>query len=217
MVPQSVRGCLREADARGPAFSRDLHSVTAVTLSFLRPRLTRTTFQELRNQGYLHILGLLLLPEGPLVYWSTKFVSSVPSTLWGGGAVPPLGPTLILCICRLKAPPLILIYIHVHRRLRVQRVATPTPVRWSTAYLHDAKALRLLPAPASSPCSSPRLRPRPRGGRARVRVAKARPLASGYAGAARSPRMISIKHLARPPDLHAQGRPRLRCQLEEAE
>lgn len=113
MVPQSVRGCLREADARGPAFSRDLHSVTAVTLSFLRPRLTRTTFQELRNQGYLHILGLLLLPEGPLVYWSTKFVSSVPSTLWGGGAVPPLGPTLILCICRLTAPPP---HSHLHTR-----------------------------------------------------------------------------------------------------
>lgn len=104
MVPQSVRGCLREADARGPAFSRDLHSVTAVTLSFLRPRLTSTTFQELTNQGYLHILGLLLLPEGPLVYWSTKFVSSVPSTLWGGGAVPPLGPTPHLMHMQVYSP-----------------------------------------------------------------------------------------------------------------
>lgn len=81
MVPESVRGCLREADARGPAFPRDLHSVTAVTLSFLRPSLTSTTFQELTNQEYLHVLGLLLLPEGPQVCWSTKSVSSVPSTL----------------------------------------------------------------------------------------------------------------------------------------
>lgn len=81
MVPESVRGCLREADARGPAFPRDLHSVTAVTLSFLRPSLTSTTFQELTNQEYLHDLGLLLLPEGPQVCWSTKSVSTVPSTL----------------------------------------------------------------------------------------------------------------------------------------
>jgi hypothetical protein len=59
MVPESVRGCLREADARGPAFPRDLHSVTAVTLSFVRSCLT-SAFEELANQGYLHVLGLLL-------------------------------------------------------------------------------------------------------------------------------------------------------------
>lgn len=60
MVPESVRGCLREADARGPAFPRDLHSVTAVTLSFVRSRLTSTAFPELANQGFLYVLGLLL-------------------------------------------------------------------------------------------------------------------------------------------------------------
>lgn len=61
MVPESVRGCLREADARGPAFPCDLHSVTAVTLSFLRSGLISTAFQEFANQGYLNVLGLLLL------------------------------------------------------------------------------------------------------------------------------------------------------------
>lgn len=60
MVLESVRGCLREADARGPAFPRDLHSVTAVTLSFVRLRLTSAAFEELANQGSLHVLGLLL-------------------------------------------------------------------------------------------------------------------------------------------------------------
>lgn len=79
MVPESVRGCLREADARGPAFPRDLHSVTAVTLSFVRFCLTSTAFEELANQGYLHVLGLLLHSR-VLRGAGLPNLSSVPST-----------------------------------------------------------------------------------------------------------------------------------------
>lgn len=79
MVPESVRGCLREADARGPAFPRDLHSVTAVTLSFVRSSLTSVAFEELANQGYLHVLGLLLHSR-VLRGSGLPNLSSVPST-----------------------------------------------------------------------------------------------------------------------------------------
>lgn len=60
MVSESVRGCPREADARGPAFPRDLHSVTAVTLSVLRPGRFGSAFPGLEIQDFLHVLGLLL-------------------------------------------------------------------------------------------------------------------------------------------------------------
>lgn len=46
MVRESVHGSPREADARGPALPRDLHSVTAVTLSFLRPGPIGPTFRD---------------------------------------------------------------------------------------------------------------------------------------------------------------------------
>lgn len=63
MVSESVRGCPREADARGPAFPRDLHSVTAVTLSVLRPGRFGSAFPGLEIQDFLHVLGLLLPPR----------------------------------------------------------------------------------------------------------------------------------------------------------
>lgn len=109
MVPESVRGCLREADARGSAFPRDLHSVTVVTLSFLRSRLTGTDFQEFANQGYLYVLDQLLVPEGSQVCLSTKSVKC-PNNI--GGAPPPLCPTPYAYAETQTRP---LIYIHVQR------------------------------------------------------------------------------------------------------
>lgn len=68
--PESVRGCLREADTRGPALPRDLHSVTAVTLSFLYPDLMRPAFQGLKGSGLLASVDLLLL-SGALQFFGT--------------------------------------------------------------------------------------------------------------------------------------------------
>lgn len=60
MVRESMRGCPREADARGPAFPCDLHSVTAVTLSVLGSGPVGSAFPGLEIQDFLHALGLLL-------------------------------------------------------------------------------------------------------------------------------------------------------------
>lgn len=60
MVCESVRGCPREADARGPAFPHDLHSVTAVTLSVLHSGPIDSVFPGLEIQDFFHVLGLLL-------------------------------------------------------------------------------------------------------------------------------------------------------------
>lgn len=60
MVRESVRSCPREADARGPAFPHDLHSVTAVTLSVLHSGPIDSVFPGLEIQDFFHILGLLL-------------------------------------------------------------------------------------------------------------------------------------------------------------
>lgn len=67
LVGESVRGCRREADARGPAFPRDLHSVTAVTLSLLGRLPAGSAFPELEIQGFLNVLGLFHLGLGRLV------------------------------------------------------------------------------------------------------------------------------------------------------
>ena len=55
-----MRGCPLEADARGPAFPCDLHSVTAVTLSVLRSGTMGSAFSGLEIQDFFHVLGLLL-------------------------------------------------------------------------------------------------------------------------------------------------------------
>lgn len=55
-----MRGCPREADACGSALPRDLHSVTAVTLSVLRPGPIGSSFPGLAIQDFLHVLCLLL-------------------------------------------------------------------------------------------------------------------------------------------------------------
>lgn len=60
MVRESMRGCPLEADARGPAFPYDLHSVTAVTLSVLRSGPTGSAFPGLEIQDLFHVLGQLL-------------------------------------------------------------------------------------------------------------------------------------------------------------
>lgn len=62
-----MRGCLREAGARGPAFPHDLHSVTAVTLSVLCPGHISSAFPGLAIQDFLHVVGLLLPSRVPQV------------------------------------------------------------------------------------------------------------------------------------------------------
>lgn len=60
MVRESMRGCPSEADARGPAFPHDLHSVTAVTLSVLRSGPIDSVFTGLEIQDFFHVLCLHL-------------------------------------------------------------------------------------------------------------------------------------------------------------
>lgn len=110
------------------------------------------------------------------------------------------------------------------------------------AFAHSSRAQRAPPPPFRQSVLGPtptratsRLpRSRPLGGRCASAppwlaatgrdLAKARPPASPalpdssrHRGAAFSARLISIGRQAPPPALHAHGRPRPRCQLEEAE
>lgn len=78
MIHESVRGCPLEADADGPAFPHDLHSVTAVTLSVLRSGPIDSAFPGLEIQELLHVLGLLLPSMVPQICRDIGFVLQVP-------------------------------------------------------------------------------------------------------------------------------------------
>lgn len=65
MIRESVRYCPREAGVCGPAFPRDLHAVTAVTLSVLRAGPIASAFPGLEIRDFLQVLGLRFRPRAP--------------------------------------------------------------------------------------------------------------------------------------------------------
>lgn len=69
MVRESVRGCPREADAQGPAFPHDLHSVTAVTLSVLHSGPINSTFPGLEIPGVVACFRSAFPIQGSAALW----------------------------------------------------------------------------------------------------------------------------------------------------
>lgn len=193
MVRESMRGCSCEAEARGPAFPCDLHSVTAVTLSVLRPGPIGSAFQGLEIQDFLYVLCLLLSPQ--VRQLCANIWVCGPSALmvlsWGRGKRETGTTSLVTwavrlrlsCICRYPASALVPpshLHMYVVSRPRSGCHRTTFPISPTHSAPRLLLYVRTLLAPPT-PGVAPRLLwPRPASGRVRKQVRHSGTAAAGW-------------------------------------